>query len=213
MVVRPPMRLKKSSKKCLNCSQLGKAEVRNEFRHSLAEKLAKVQTSLCSEDSMDQKWTSISSSLCEAAAQTISHKGKKHQDWFDDNSDAIKSLLENMHNAHRATLNNPTSSSIRRQWQKARREVQKTLQSLQNEWWTTKAHEIQYYADRNYMHNFYNSIKNIYGPKSCSVTPLKSADSLILLKDQNQILLRWAEHFDDLLNQRPSADLTLMEIA
>ncbi len=93
MVVRPPMRLKKSSKKCLNCTRLGKADVRIEFCHSLAEKLAKVQTSLCSEDSMDQKWTSISSSLYEAAAQTIGHEGKKHQDWFDDNSDAIKSLL------------------------------------------------------------------------------------------------------------------------
>ncbi len=61
------------------------------------------------------------------------------------------------------------------------------------------------------MHNFYNSMENICGPKNCSVTPLKTVDGLTLLKDQNQILLRLAEHFEALLNQPSSADLTILE--
>lgn len=66
------------------------------------------------------------------------------------------------------------------------------------------------YADKKDMHNFYNSIKSIYGLKNCSVTPLKTGGGLTLLKDQNRILLMWAEHFDALLNQHFSADYTIL---
>lgn len=43
---------------------------------------------------MDQKWTSISSALYEAAAQSMGYKSKNHQDWFDDNSDTIHNIAE-----------------------------------------------------------------------------------------------------------------------
>lgn len=158
----PPLRLRRSSKKRIHCTRLEKVEVRNEFRRSLADKLREIEPGLSSEDSMDQKWASISSSLYEAAAQTIGYSGKKHQDWFNDNSDTIKTLLDNMHKAHRATLNNPSSGSIRQQWQVSGREIQKTMRTMQNEWWTRKAQEIQMYADKKDVHNFYNSVKNIY---------------------------------------------------
>lgn len=209
--VRPALRLQKSGKRRLHCTRLRKAEVRDEFRRSLSEKVTEAEPGLSLEAPMDQRWASLSSSLYEAAAQTIGYKVRKHQDWFDDNSDTIRNLLDNMHKAHKATLNNPSSASLKQQWQTARREAQKTLRALQNEWWTSKAHEIQMYADKNDMHNFYNSIKHIYGPKNCSVTPLKTADGLTLLKDQNRILLRWAEHFSALLNQHSTTDQTILD--
>lgn len=37
------------------------------------------------------------------------------------------------------------------------------------------------YADKKDVHNFYNSIKSIYSPKNCPVTPLKTADGFTLL--------------------------------
>ncbi|CAJ1081245.1 LOW QUALITY PROTEIN: uncharacterized protein LOC117545945 [Xyrichtys novacula] len=115
-----------------------------------------------------------------------------------------------MHKAHKATLNNPSSTSLKQQWQVARRETQKPcghckinggkVRPMKN-----KCMQIKM------TNNFYNSTKNIYGPKNCSVTPLKTADGLTLLKDQNWILLRWAEHFDALLNQHSSTDQTILE--
>ena len=56
---------------------------------------------------------------------------------------------------------------------------------MQNEWWTEKAHEIQSFADRNDTHNFYNTVKSIYSPTSHRITPLKTADGLKVLKDQD----------------------------
>ena len=71
---------------------------------------------------------------------------------------------------------------------------------MKNDWWTKKAHEIQHHADTNNSHAFYDSIKAIYGPQRKNITPVRSADGTILYKDKQQILDRWAEHFNTLLN-------------
>ncbi|KAI4826127.1 hypothetical protein KUCAC02_021774 [Chaenocephalus aceratus] len=119
MQVRPPMRLQGPRRRRLDCTRLENPDARNEFRCSLAEKLGGMELSLSSsENTMDQKWNSISSAFYEAAAQTIGYKSKNHQDWFDENSETIHDLLKDMHRAHRATLKSPSSSSTRQQWQR-----------------------------------------------------------------------------------------------
>ena len=211
MSVRPPMRKRGPSRRRLDCARLEDTSTRNEFRRSLAEKLGGQQLILSEENATDQQWTTISSALHEAAAHSIGYKSKNHQDWFDNNSDIIRNSLNAMHKAHQATLKNPSSSTARQHWQRARRDVQRTLRTMQNKWWTEKAHEIQSFADRNDMHNFYNTIKSIYGPTNRCITPLKTADELRVLKDQSSILERWAEHFSTLLNQESEADHTILD--
>ena len=166
MKVRPPMRKRGSSRRRLDCARLEDTMTRNEFRRSLAEKLGELELLLSGENATEQQWTAVTAALHEAAAQTIGFKSKNHQDWFNNNSESIHNLLSNMHKAHQETLNNPSSSTTRQRWQKARQEVQKTLRTMQNEWWTEKAQEIQSFADINDMHNFYNAVKSIYGPRS-----------------------------------------------
>lgn len=63
-------------------------------------------------------------------------------------------MLKQMHTAHSAVLNNPTSAVLRQKWLTSSREVQLRLCALQNEWWISKAIEIQSYADKNDMHSF-----------------------------------------------------------
>lgn len=58
---------------------------------------------------------------------------------------------------------------------------------------------------------FYSSLKTIYGPRSCSITPLKAADGLTILKDKNQILARWVEYFHALLNHQSPIDYSILE--
>lgn len=101
-----------------------------------------------------------------------------------------------MPKGHRLTLNNLSSRTLRQKWQEARWELHNILCTLQNKRWTRNAQEIQKYPDKQDLHIFHNSVKSIYGPHSCCVTPLKAADGLTLIKGQNQILLRWADQFD-----------------
>nr|VZI51540.1 unnamed protein product [Spirometra erinaceieuropaei] len=64
-----------------------------------------------------------------------------------------------------------------------------------------KAEEIQGYADRNEWKNFFSAIKAVYGPPTKGTAPLLSADGSTLLTEKTQILQRWAEHFQGVLNR------------
>ena len=77
--------------------------------------------------------------------------------------------------------------------------VQLKLCEMQDSWLSMRADEIQGYADKNDMKNFYSSLKEVYGPTSASSSPLLSADGT-KLKSGNKILEKWAEHFDGVLN-------------
>lgn len=113
-----------------------------------------------------------------------------------------------MHKARQVTLNNPSSSTARQKWQRARQEVQRTTRAVKNDWWIKKAKEIQSLADKNDMCNFHNAVKSIYGSTNRCINPIKTADPL---KDQNSILMRWADHFETLLNQDSVADHTILD--
>ena len=74
---------------------------------------------------------------------------------------------------------------------------------MQDSWLSKKAKEIQSFADRKDMKKFHDALKTTYGTKSSGATSLLSADGSTILTDKPDILKRWAEHFNSVLN-RPS---------
>ena len=54
------------------------------------------------------------------------------------------------------------------------------------------------------MKNFYDSLKEVYGPTTSGSSPLLSADGSTLITDKEKILERWAEHFDSIVNCPPT---------
>ena len=53
------------------------------------------------------------------------------------------------------------------------------------------------------MKNFHSGLKEICGPITSDSSPLLNTDGTTLITDKDDILKRWAEHFDSVLN-RPS---------
>ena len=82
--------------------------------------------------------------------------------------------------------------------------MQAQLREMQDSWLSKKADKIQQYTDGNNAKYFYDALKTIYGPQSSGTSPLLNADGTRLLTDKNEILERWAEHFNSVLN-RPSS--------
>jgi hypothetical protein len=74
---------------------------------------------------------------------------------------------------------------------------------MHDHWLAAKADEIQEYADKKDSKNFYLAIHALYGPSPSGSSPLLSADGSELHTDPDDVLRRWAEHFDAVLN-RPS---------
>ena len=54
---------------------------------------------LSSEDP-EENWTVFQKVVLSSAATTIGHPSRKHQDWFDENDEEIKLLLEVKHCLH-----------------------------------------------------------------------------------------------------------------
>ncbi|KAI8781716.1 cytochrome P450 2D20 [Biomphalaria glabrata] len=125
---------------------------------------------------------------------------RKHQDWFDENSIEIRKLLDEKHKLHKLCLNNPNSQSTKDAFTNIRKNVQKQLRQMQDTWLSKKVETIQVFADKHDMKNFYHAIKEIYGPTKSGSSPLLNADGTILLTDKEEILKRWAEHFEKVLN-------------
>ena len=72
---------------------------------------------------------------------------------------------------------------------------------MQDKWLSEKADEIQCFANRNDLRNFYNALKTVYGPTSSGSSSLFSADGNVLITDKEKVLERWAEHFNCVLNR------------
>jgi len=74
---------------------------------------------------------------------------------------------------------------------------------MRDQWWKDKSAENQHAADSRDLKTFYSLLSEIYGPRSSSITPLRSKDGSRLLSKPEDIRDRWREHFNELLN-RPS---------
>ena len=74
---------------------------------------------------------------------------------------------------------------------------------MKDTWLKNKSKEIQTYAETKNSKKFYNAIKAVYGPQTSGTSPILSADGSTLFTEKEEILDRWSEHFQNVLN-RPS---------
>ena len=80
---------------------------------------------------------------------------------------------------------------------------------MKNNWWNDLAEELQDAADRKDSKCFYDNLKEAYGPRDVHSAPIRSKDGATLYTNQSDILQRWAEHFNSMLNQQSSFDHTV----
>ena len=109
-----------------------------------------------------------------------------------------------MHNTHSSFIANKTSAAKKSQYLHAKHILQTRLRQMKDSWWENKAQELQEAADKHNMKLFHEGLRAVYGPKSSGSAPIRSLDGEKLHTDKAEILTRWAEHFNSLLN-RPSS--------
>ena len=75
--------------------------------------------------------------------QKVVNPSRKHQDWFDENDEEIKLLLEEKHCLHKAHQDDTSSVS-----KNVCKTVQNRLRDMQDSWLSKKVEGIQSFADR-----------------------------------------------------------------
>ena len=181
--------------KRLNVNKLKLPSVQEELSTTLSQQLSEVKGS---------DWDSLKTTIHSVALQVLGPKTRNHQDWFDENDAEIQTVLEEKRQLFKAHQDDPNSASKKDAYDGKRSEAQKKLRIMQDNWLSKKADEIQGYADAHDMKRFYDSLKCVYGPSVSGSSPMLSADGSTLITDKNELLERWARHFDGVLN-RPSS--------
>ena len=155
-------------------------------------------------DDPEENWTVFRDTVHSSAVDSLGLVSRKHQDWFDENDEEIQELLEEKHQKHKAYFSDTSSVSNKAAYSNICKTVQTSLRDMQDSWLSSKADEIQSFADRKDMKKFFDALKTVYGPQSSGTTNLLSADGTSLLTDKDAILKRQAEHFDSALNRLSS---------
>ncbi|KAM9328275.1 uncharacterized protein KZ484_019609 [Pholidichthys leucotaenia] len=85
-------------------------------------------------------------------------------------------------------------------------ELQKYTRKMKSNWWDEKVEELKIAANRKDMKTFFTGLREMYGPKPRGLIQLKVMDGETVLQEKDKILDRFADHFDQLLNN--PGDLT-----
>ena len=185
--------------KRLNVSKLECKETADEFSKKISSELSKADPT--ENSSIEEKWASFRDTVHCTALELLGPARRSNKDWFDDNDEEIQRLLDSNHKARLAHQSDPNCSTKANIYKRTRSTVQKSIRKMKDDWLSSKADEIQGYADCHDTKRFYDSIKTLYGPQPTGTSPLLSVDGSQLVTEKDQILKRWAEHFDSVLNR------------
>ena len=133
-------------------------------------------------DDPEENWSVFRDTVHSSAMDSLGPVSRKHQDWFDENDEEIQGLFEEKHQKHKACLSDTSSVSNKAAYSNIYKTVQTRLRDMQNTWLSSKADEIQFFADRKDK-KFFEALKTVYDPQSSATIPLLSADGTSLLID------------------------------
>ena len=185
-------------KKKLDVRRLADPETKATLVAMVSEEIENLPT----DASSAKAWANFRNAVYNSAKLTLGHPQRKHQDWFDSNNTEIIALLEQKQEAYASWLNDKSSTAKHARFKHLRNKCQPVLRRMENQWWEDKAAELQQYADENNYKKFFAGLKTVYGPSSNAYAPVRSAHGT-LLTEKSDIIQRWSDHFNQLLN-RPS---------
>ena len=148
----------------------------------------------------DGSWSKFKSEVYDSSVEVLGLKKRKHRDWFNENDSNINVLLERRYKLKVQYLNAPKGrkDEVKTLFREGKAQLQRELRRMKNEWWKGVSKEIQHAYNRKDSKELYHLIKQVFGPQSSVVVPMRSKDGTKLFKDPNSIMERWTEHFTDL---------------
>lgn len=75
-----------------------------------------------------------------------------------------------------------------------------------NKWWGDKSDEIQLASSLKDIKDMHNLLGEFYGTSTSAVAPLRTEHDKELLRFPDDILLRWSEKFDQILNRHTQVE-------
>ena len=155
-------------------------------------------------------WDSFKHTTLRVSEDVLGFVGRKHRDWFDENDCHIKQLLDSVHDLHLRFIADKDNAELGDAYRTLKQQVQKSLRNMENTWWKERAAEMQHAADIRDYKTFHLCLKAVHGPKHKVSSEIKSKDG-VLLTEPEQVLNRWSEHFNGVLNLDSQFDMSVLD--
>lgn len=155
---------------------------------------------------VDADFRTLSSLITNCALSVLGKKLCKNEDWFDENDQVVMEAVSK----HRILLRQHRSGLSSAEIRKSELDLRQLIREMKNKWWSDKARYMQSLADTNQVGEFYKEVRKLLGTSSSVKVPIKSLNGESLLKTKEDVLNRWAEHFNNLLNVDRSVDVNFV---
>ena len=144
--------------KRLDVSKLKQDSERQAFINDICNRLDAME--LRSNDP-EENWRVFRHTVHSSAIDSLGPVSRKHQDCFEENDKEIQGLLEEKHQKHKAYLSDTSLVSNKAAYLNIRKTVQTRLRDIQDSWLSSKAEEIQSFADRKDIKKFFDALKTV----------------------------------------------------
>ncbi|XP_061714014.1 uncharacterized protein LOC133522360 [Cydia pomonella] len=189
-----------SGKKKLNVFNTRNHELVSKF-----EELVRSAQSTWSENAQaDDTWRSVRSLLTDTAGSVFGYREIKTQDWFAENAEHLKPLVDYKREAALKHRMRPTPET-RENLKNATSTLQRNARHFANVYWTNVCTNIQKCVDAGNFSGVYSGIKQVLGPVPKKTAPLKEVDGTIITDSCRQ-LKRWVEHYTELYSNPIAID-------
>lgn len=176
----------------------------------LAEKLDAALDSVEISNDIESSWKALRETTHSTSLEVLGLHIRRHQDWFDENNQEVQALIQKMHSSHKSWIEDKNSPDKKKAYTTCKAQVQRALRTMKKAWWSAQATYLQGSFDRKDSKAFYEGMKKVFGPQENSPSPVTSANG-DLLTDKAEILKRWKEHFDNILNNTSSTEEGVLE--
>ena len=195
------------SRKKLNIQALKSDTVRN----NLANKLTEVLGETPAKENPLTEWTSFRDTTLKTAEKCLGFKKSKSRDWFDEQDNEIRPLLNKVHQEYDAWTEDTNNTQKEILYHISRQHAQRSLRKMKDKWWSERAKDMQASADKHDTKSFYQELKKVHGPKKRSTASIKDKAGRVLITEKKEIVDRWAEHFKGVLNQISDFDDSVLQ--
>ena len=139
--------------------------------------------------SLDEEWLTIRNTIHEAAEATIGYRKRLSKKWM---STRTIQLAE-----HKQQISDRKSELFKR----LRRECHQSAKNDKNQYWEKIAEDMEAAASRSDTRKMYQLLKSIRSKSHKPTSTSVEDENGKLLSNNTEIINRWKEHFDKLLNQ------------
>ena len=152
------------------------------------------------EETAKQSWERMKKCIVTAADETLGRSWKKQPDWFLENADKLKPIIEAKNKARNRMLQSNTEAN-QKQFRNHQRKVKKTVDATKEEWVCRVATNAETTSRKGRI--CWESIRKLQGAHAGQ----RSSKSYAILKDNGELATkpdeirdRWQQHFERVLN-------------